>query len=37
MKSNGLYVDLSKVKFGDSCPLCEYDLLEENNPFFFTT
>jgi hypothetical protein len=27
---NGLYVFLSL--FGDPCPLCKYDLLEENNP-----
>jgi hypothetical protein len=30
MSSNGLYVFLNS--FDDPCPLCKYDLLEENNP-----
>jgi hypothetical protein len=30
MLLNGLYVFLSL--FGDPCPLCKYDLLEENSP-----
>jgi hypothetical protein len=32
IRSNGLYVFLNS--FGDPYPLCKYDLLEENNPFY---
>jgi hypothetical protein len=32
MKSNGLYVFFNS--FGDVCPLCKYDLLEEENPSY---